>query len=412
MLLKFLLRYTMRKPIKLLIIFLCFWTLNTSAASFDCTKVTSKTEKWICEDAELSRLDEILAQAYKSARDSAADKNAVKLQQIEWIKENIKICTEIACLKSRYKVRLKQLQNSTPDSETNNQPGKWKYIASGDQHTCVASTNEIKCWGNNEYGILDIPRKFNGITQLVSTWSSAVCAKDNQGWECWGACKFGICDIPKEHKKSEKISSGAAHVCSLHNGNVVCWGSNKYERTSVPVGLKNVIDVAVSDRYSCAVTWKGAVKCWGSNKDNQILAAEALENVSSIYLGSRHACAFDQVKKLSCSQVVKEKIGEFPNFGQSLVPENIEFKYVATGRLHTCGVNKNNEIKCWGEDHKGQSTPPKLNASEVVTAVSVGADHSCALTSARVLCWGVYWNDEYTQPLSAKAISEKSLFRK
>lgn len=397
---------------ELLLFFMCVWSVNVCAASFDCTKATSKTEKWICEDAELSGLDETLAQAYTFARDAAADKEAIKREQIEWIKGNIRNCTDVVCLKSRYKVRLAQLQNPLPKSEIKDQLKAWKNIASGDQHTCVTSANEIKCWGNNEYGVLNIPRKFNGITQLVSTWSSAVCAKDSQGWECWGACKFGICNIPKAYRNSQKLSSGAAHVCSLHDGNVACWGSNKYQRTSVPSDLKNVIDVAVSDRYSCAVLSGGAVKCWGSNEDNQILAAEKLKNVSSIYLGSRHACAFNRDKKLSCIQVVKEKNGEFPNFGQSLVPENVEFKYVATGRLHTCGVSENNEINCWGANQKGQSTPPKLNESEVVKAISVGADHSCALTSERVVCWGVYWNDEYTQPFSANAISEKILFKK
>ncbi len=393
-----------------------FFSSNVLAASFDCVKATSKTEKLICSDIELSQLDENLAAAYKQARENSQDKEALKTEQLSWLKA-VRRCDDGVCLKNSYVERIKILSGgksgtTTEDGSLAKAKHPWKLIASGDQHTCVAGESELKCWGNNEYGVLNIPRKFNEITQLTSTWSSAVCAKDGQGWECWGACKFGICDIPKTHRNSEKLSSGAAHVCSLQGGKVACWGNNKYERTSIPSDLKAATNIAVSDRYSCAVIQGGIVKCWGSDEDGQITAAESLKNINSIYLGSRHACAFDLFGKLICSQVTKEKIGEFPNFGQSRVPEHMDFKYVATGRLHTCGVSKNNKIECWGANQNGQSSPPVLNKTEIVTAISVGADHSCALTTERVLCWGVYWNDEYTQPFSAKAISEKSLFNK
>lgn len=388
---------------------------KSQAASFDCAKAESKIEKLICSNIELSQLDENLAAAYKQARENYQDKEFLKTEQLAWLKA-VRKCDDSVCIKNSYVERIKILSSAESGASESSSVAKvktpWKLIASGDQHTCVASESELKCWGNNEYGVLNIPRKFNGITHLTSTWSSAVCAKDGQGWECWGACKFGICDIPKTHRNSEKLSSGAAHVCSLQDGKVACWGNNKYERTSIPSDLKAATNIAVSDRYSCAVIQGGIVKCWGSDEDGQIASAESLKNVSSLYLGSRHACAFDLFGKLICSQVTKEKIGEFPNFGQSRVPEHMDFKYVATGRLHTCGVSKNNKIECWGANQNGQSTPPVLNKTEIVTAISVGADHSCTLTTERVLCWGVYWNDEYTQPFSAKAISEKSLFNK
>lgn len=388
------------------------------AASFDCSKskkqIFTNTEVLICADSRLSDLDEELAVTYKKTRDSVQDKEGLKKNQLAWLK-SVRICETVECLIASYEERIKTLsQYDESKKEVSNlkKTNVWTLIASGDQHTCVASENELKCWGNNEYGVLNIPRKFNGITQLTSTWSSAVCAKDSQGWECWGACKFGICDIPKMYKNSEILSSGAAHICALQRGKIACWGNNKYERISIPPDLKVATSIAVSDRYSCAVILGGSVKCWGSDEDGQISAAESLKNIKSIYLGSRHACALDHFGKLICSQVTKEKIGEFPNFGQSHVPEYVDFKYVATGRLHTCGISKSNKIKCWGVNQKGQSTPPALNKTEIVTAISAGADHSCALTTERVLCWGVYWNDEYTQPFSAKGISEKSLFSK
>ena len=46
-------------------LFLIFGIATVSAASFDCAKASSKTEKAICTDPELSKLDEDLASSYK-----------------------------------------------------------------------------------------------------------------------------------------------------------------------------------------------------------------------------------------------------------------------------------------------------------------------------------------------------------
>lgn len=42
----------------------------TSAASFDCSKARSRTEKAVCSDASLSKADEEMAEAYKLAKTS------------------------------------------------------------------------------------------------------------------------------------------------------------------------------------------------------------------------------------------------------------------------------------------------------------------------------------------------------
>lgn len=95
---------------KILIIALftgCF-SLTANAASFDCSKASSTTEKLICGDESISKLDEQLASSYKQALEAATDKDAVKKQQIEWLKQQ-RVCKDVECLANAYQERINQL---------------------------------------------------------------------------------------------------------------------------------------------------------------------------------------------------------------------------------------------------------------------------------------------------------------
>ena len=61
------------------------------AASFDCHKATTETEKAICADPELSALDEFVAASYKLSRNGSSDKQKVLTEQRAWIEERDKI---------------------------------------------------------------------------------------------------------------------------------------------------------------------------------------------------------------------------------------------------------------------------------------------------------------------------------
>lgn len=79
------------------------------AASFDCSKAITKTEKAICSDPTLSKLDEDMAAAYSKAL-KTSDPDAVKNGQRKWLKEILAPCLEDkTCIKETYENRLRQL---------------------------------------------------------------------------------------------------------------------------------------------------------------------------------------------------------------------------------------------------------------------------------------------------------------
>ena len=97
--------------------------MNAGAASFDCAKASTKVEKLICADAELSRLDKEIAAAYAqllSLLDSLGAKlERKKFQELRqrWAREDIVNCKDVNCLKNSYKSQILFLHRSIDNRE-------------------------------------------------------------------------------------------------------------------------------------------------------------------------------------------------------------------------------------------------------------------------------------------------------
>lgn len=80
------------------------------APSFDCEKATTGTERLICSDRELSKLDVDLNQAYMKAREKSSDKDSLKKEQIAWIKNTFRACSDKKCLTDVMSARITALK--------------------------------------------------------------------------------------------------------------------------------------------------------------------------------------------------------------------------------------------------------------------------------------------------------------
>ncbi len=83
------------------------------AAGFDCAKAASPTEKAICADAGLSKLDGQLAAAWKAALAKGGDTAALKAAQLKWLRQRDLCGGDAECVGDRYRERLASL-NGTP----------------------------------------------------------------------------------------------------------------------------------------------------------------------------------------------------------------------------------------------------------------------------------------------------------
>ncbi|MDH5216150.1 MAG: lysozyme inhibitor LprI family protein [Gammaproteobacteria bacterium] len=87
------------------------------AASFDCTKASSEVEVIVCEDKEVSNLDERMAALYKLVIENSDDPKQVRQSQRDWLKTIRNNCGNRRCLSSVYNQRINEL-SGTPASKT------------------------------------------------------------------------------------------------------------------------------------------------------------------------------------------------------------------------------------------------------------------------------------------------------
>ena len=78
------------------------------AASFDCSKASTRVEKVICADPLLSEFDTALASAYRTTVSQAFSSQEIRREQASWLKKR-NACREANCLRAAYRLRLAEL---------------------------------------------------------------------------------------------------------------------------------------------------------------------------------------------------------------------------------------------------------------------------------------------------------------
>lgn len=86
------------------------YALDISMPSFDCAKASNSAEKLVCGDAELSRVDGLLAERYQSVMAYAETPKDVRRDQLKWLSRRNQ-CETIDCVRKAYYHRLHAVKN-------------------------------------------------------------------------------------------------------------------------------------------------------------------------------------------------------------------------------------------------------------------------------------------------------------
>ena len=145
-------------------------------------------------------------------------------------------------------------------------------IALGYNHVCI-DMNEIKCFGDNEYGQLNHPSSSTNIISLKS-YSNHTCTIDLLPIleiKCWGQNADG--QIPMESDSYRFIVTGEKHTCAMKGSYYTkCWGSGEFNVNQIPHWMTSYVSqIFMGGQFSCIVRG-GILKCLGknSNRLNQI----------------------------------------------------------------------------------------------------------------------------------------------
>ncbi|MBT4791408.1 MAG: RTX toxin, partial [Halobacteriovoraceae bacterium] len=306
--------------------------------------------------------------------------------------------------------------------------------AAGLSHTCVLlEDGNIKCFGDNSKGQLGHGDTNNlgdnetiDLIPIVPLGQSAVklysgtrynCALlQNQEVKCWGENNYG--------------QLGYGHTQNLGDDELLStYGS-------VPLGgLAISLDISTISYHSCAVLKSsGGLKCWGLNNKGQLgyghtnnLGDDELPssygNVSfgnkilQVATGYIHTCALGENQQVRCwgaNNVGQTGFGSNETIGDNEAADSAPFltfassgaKMVATGNAHSCIIGLDASVYCFGLGTLGQTglghtntigvaqAPTNLNTkvgiTDALTQVSTGLNHTCVLTKkeGKVICFG------------------------
>jgi len=274
-------------------------------------------------------------------------------------------------------------------------------VAAGSGHNCaVTSTGGVLCWGGNGWGQLgdgtdtrwQYPVEVSGLSSGVM-----------------------------------HVTAGTYHSCALTTaGAVKCWGNNGYgqlgdgtlEDRWIPVdvvGLSSgVVAISAGYWYTCALLEGGEVSCWGDNMSGQlgpdasgvgpVLVQGLPSRIARIDAGYYHVCAATALGTAYCwGDGYLGAIGDGGNEGISGPREVIglsgDVLDISAGNQSSCAVTMGGRVRCWGSDgygRLGDGASDSWTRPHVVqglpggsAGISVGWNHSCAITSAGgVRCWG------------------------
>ncbi len=268
-------------------------------------------------------------------------------------------------------------------------------IASGLDTSCaIVDNGEVHCWGGNRFSILGA-----GVNDDHLPFPAPVIMGFPHGHHRLRDMRQ-VSVSPGDPSTVAEHEGG--HACAVSNqAEVWCWGRATggrlgtgtdadeqafAERVHFDNGtvMKDVLQVAAGGAHTCALRDTGRVHCWGHDRigpDVHNLLGEDQDILS-------------QRERPARTGVVRQHSGELTGVVE-----------IGLGRRHGCARTDNGRVWCWGYNGQGQLGSGSANnasdsyAREVriragqflenTTALTVGNDHSCAITADRhVYCWG------------------------
>jgi alpha-tubulin suppressor-like RCC1 family protein len=270
-------------------------------------------------------------------------------------------------------------------------------ITAGHGHTCaLLSGGTVACWGDNAYGELG-NGSCTGPQQCTNTDGAFACS--TTPIVVPGLSGVTTIAAGDEGTHTCALLSGGSVKCwgdgemgALGNGMTVgpqtcTWGGSNYTTFTTPVavsGLSGATSVAVGGDVSCALVSGGGIDCWGANYLGQLGDGTATgpEKCATVY-----ACSTTPV---AVSDLAAPAIS------------------VVTGGADTCALLSGGTVECWGTSVQGglgiapdagtlqcdfgsqcSTIPVAVSGLTGVTSLAAGQDHTCALqANGSVWCWG------------------------
>jgi alpha-tubulin suppressor-like RCC1 family protein len=256
-------------------------------------------------------------------------------------------------------------------------------VAVGPHHTCALERRPgvdfggaARCWGMDDWGQSSPPE--DGMFIQLSAGDAQTCGvRLDSRIVCWGM-------LPHEPPgRFQQVSVGANHACALTEaGAINCWGNNAHGRCDAPEGA-DFVQVAAGSTFTCALRRNGVPQCWGKNHVGQACPPQHLQLRQIAASNTDHACGITVAGSSNA-----EPGGDLVCWGRNKVGEAVNragpWRQVTCGHWSTCAIREEEGAgaECWG---KRSASIPNEELEELVTSW----DHTCSVNvEGEVSCWG------------------------
>ncbi len=317
-------------------------------------------------------------------------------------------------------------------------PAPVRVVAVGQQHACAISGNapaRVTCWGDGTRGQGGV-----GGALTPSHAPLEVTLHPVNSWFTNAQRQWGL-PVTRDPAVAVDVAAGALHTCAVYEAPpgaewpasvprrvVACWGAASRGATSytfrggrpgcerldagVPMVLATPaclgraarspwcmmgeqVKVYAGAHHTCALV-DGEARCWGANDGHQLG-------------GCAEAPPGQRCWEVQADDIAREVTRVPPSLldtaDQCLpvvtrAPTPGGWRALALGEAHTCALDVEGGVWCWGSNALGQLGIPGRPSSVVarrvlrcntdpVQSIAAGAFHTCALTrSGRSFCWG------------------------
>lgn len=183
-----------------------------------------------------------------------------------------------------------------------------------------------------------------------------------------------------------------------------------------PSPLPPVVEIEANGRRTCSRHGDGRVCCWGDlllphpsgkrerSHRTRPIRVKGLGVVSQLALGESHSCVLESDSKVKCWGRNNEgQLGDGSSDDRQvpmLVPGLEGITTLEAGERHTCGVKQDGTIRCWGNDQNGgcssqrqrygryQRVPRTVDGLQRVTKLDLGFGSCAVLADSTFRCWG------------------------
>ena len=210
-----------------------------------------------------------------------------------------------------------------------------------------------------------------------------------------GDASPGACTVTQV-VDNRPLSVGYRHACMVRAGQIWCWGDNEFGQLGIGEGALAVdqpvpMQVGTSDewvavvaglRHTCALDCRRGLWCWGGNDRGQLGNTTAIPGADSpvpvrvpgsktwanLFAGRNHTCAVDVDGGLWCwgaNGAAQLGIGTQGGAADTGIPTQVvmdppdpgsdnNWQQAGPGDDHTCALKTDGSMWCWGSNANGQ----------------------------------------------------------